>query len=123
VAKGVCRQQIIYAKHHLEVTLRAMFLKMTEWYVGVVTNFTVSFGEYGKNIERYIAAELYQKILSTYPDSDPEKIWNSLFIMTEIFSELALKVAEALNFEYDKQEEVNVIQYLKEIYRKRYNPQ
>jgi aminoglycoside 6-adenylyltransferase len=116
VAKGIRRRQIMYAKHHMETTVRPMFLKMLEWYVGVQTIFSVSPGEHGKNIERYISSDLYEKILATYPDALPENIWKSLFIMTEIFSKLAALVAKAFNFYYNKNEEVNVIRYLKAVH-------
>ena len=96
-----------------------MFLKIIEWYIGAETNFKVSFGKSGKNIKEYISPELYDKILSTYPDADKNNIWNSLFLMTEIFSDLAKKIATGLNFNYNSHEEQKVTRYLKGVYNDR----
>ena len=116
VAKGLWRDEITYSKDMLEKPVRAMFLKIIEWNIGIETNFTVSFGKCGKNIKEYVSPELYDKILSTYPDANKNNIWNSLFLMTEIFSDLAKKIATGLNFNCNSHEEQNVMRYLKSVY-------
>ena len=116
VAKGLWRQEIIYAKDMLEIPVRKMFLKIIEWYIGMETGFSVSFGKSGKNMQAYLTAELYDKILLTYPDANPENIWKSLFIMTGIFSELANKISGNLCFEYNSTEDENIQEYLKWVY-------
>jgi aminoglycoside 6-adenylyltransferase len=93
-----------------------MFLKMIEWHTGVLTNFTSSSGQSGRNIKHYLPESLYNKILSTYPDSEPGNIWKSVFAMTEIFGDLAEKVAESMNFYYNNEEELNVKEYLGSVY-------
>jgi len=118
VAKGLWRKEITYAKEMLEIPVRTMFLKMIEWHIGVEHDFAVSFGKAGRNMKKYINAELYETVLATYPDSDPRNIWNALFLMTGLFSQLARKTAEALKFEYNKQEEENVVEYLKRVHGK-----
>jgi len=118
VAKGLWRKEITYAKEMLEIPVRTMFLKMIEWHIGVEHDFTISFGKAGRNMKKYISAELYENVLATYPDSDPRNIWNALFLMTGLFSQLARKTAEALKFEYNKQEEENVVEYLKRVHGK-----
>jgi aminoglycoside 6-adenylyltransferase len=119
VAKGLIRNQIIYSKEMFETHVRKMFLKIIEWYVGIETNFSVSFGMYGKFMKEHIHSTLYDKILSTYSDHKAKNIWNSLFIMTELFSELANKIATSLHFKYNMEEELNVKKYLREIYEQR----
>ena len=116
VAKGLWRKEITYAKGMMEVPVRTMFLKMVEWYVGIKTEFRVSFGKAGRNMKKYISEELYDKILSTYPDSRIENIWKSLFIMTSLFDELADDIARFLKFHYNKEEASNVTEYLKQVY-------
>jgi aminoglycoside 6-adenylyltransferase len=115
VAKGLCRNEIIYAKEMLEIPVRNMFLKMTEWLIGVENNFSVSFGKSGKYMKNYLSPELYEKILLTYPDHRSENIWHSLFLMTELFSEFANIVSQSLHFSYNKIEENNVREYLRQL--------
>jgi aminoglycoside 6-adenylyltransferase len=116
VAKGLWRQEITYAKDMLEITVREMFLKVIEWYIGIETDFSVSFGKSGKNMQAYLSPELYDKILLTYPDANPENIWKSLFIMSDIFRELANKISRNLRFEYNSTEDYDITEYLKWIY-------
>ncbi|MEP7110915.1 MAG: aminoglycoside 6-adenylyltransferase [Ferruginibacter sp.] len=112
VAKGLWRQEIFYAKEMLENPVRKMFLKVIEWHIGVETNFSVSSGKNGKNMQANLSPELYNKILSTYPNADPEHIWNSLFIMCDLFRDLAIKISTNLCFEYNLEEDHNVKEYL-----------
>jgi len=116
VAKGLWRQEITYAKDMLEVPVREMFLKMIEWYIGTETGFSVSFGKSGKNMKSYLSPSLYNKILSTYPDADARNIWKSLFIMTDIFRDLANKISGNLGFTYNSKEDYNVTEYLQWVY-------
>jgi aminoglycoside 6-adenylyltransferase len=116
VGKGLWRKEVTYAKEMLEIPVRTMFLKIIEWYIGIKTEFTVSFGKGGRNMKPYISPDLYYKILSTYPDANISNIWNSLFIMMEIFGSLSRTIEQAMNFTYNKDEEENVIDYLKRIY-------
>lgn len=113
VAKGLWRRDITYAKGMMEIHVRNMFLKIIEWNIGIETDFSVSFGQYGRNIKQYIPIDLYNKILLTYPDSNIVNIWKSLFLMTNLFADLANKIANKLSFNYNKEEEKNVIDYLR----------
>jgi aminoglycoside 6-adenylyltransferase len=112
VAKGLCRKEITYAKQMMDVHVRPMFLKVIEWELGALTGFAVSFGIAGRHMKSHISPELYNRILSTYPDSNIENIWKGLFDMGALFDELAKKLAGAMNFRYNQDEADNVRSYL-----------
>jgi aminoglycoside 6-adenylyltransferase len=112
VAKGLCRDEITYAKEMLEIPVRSMFLRMIEWHVGAENNYSVCFGKSARFMKNYISPELYEKILYTYPDWRCENIWTSLFLMTGLFSEIAKKVQHSLQFSYKGEEENNARKYL-----------
>jgi aminoglycoside 6-adenylyltransferase len=116
VAKGLWRQEITYAKEMFENPVRKMFLKIIEWHIGISTGFSVSFGKGGKNMQANLSPGLYEKILSTYPDARMGHIWKSLFIMCNLFSDLAKGISTNLNFEYNAEEEYNVTEYLRWVY-------
>ncbi|HVM89749.1 MAG TPA: aminoglycoside 6-adenylyltransferase [Puia sp.] len=116
VAKGLLRNQVTYAKEILEIPVRNMFMKMIEWYIGLQTHFSVSFGKAGKNMQIHLHRTLYKKILSTYPDAEKENIWQAVFEMAVLFSEFAHETANAMNFKYHEEEEKNVMEYLKKVY-------
>jgi aminoglycoside 6-adenylyltransferase len=112
VAKGLYRDEIIYAKHMMEIPVRNMFFKILEWYVGTETGFTASPGIGGRHMKRYLSPELYDQVLATYPDSNKANIWMSLFLMTALFDDLARKIAASLKFQYNIEESKNVTEYL-----------
>lgn len=122
-AKALWRNEIIHAKDILDNPVRKMFMLMIEWFIGTETNFSVSSGKSGRNVKKFVSPELYERILDTYPDSDINNIWRSLFNMTKIFSELAVRTANALSIKYDFLEDEKVTRYLKRIHEmKKENP-
>ncbi|MFD3002810.1 aminoglycoside 6-adenylyltransferase [Pontibacter toksunensis] len=116
VAKGLLRNEITYAKELLETTVRPVFMQIIEWFIGTETNFSISFGKGGKFMKQYLSSKKYDKILATYSDQHLENNWKSLFLMTELFGELAATIADRLNFQYNLDEQQNVMAYLKASY-------
>ena len=116
IAKGLWRKEITYAKYMMEKPVRDMFMQMLEWYIGVKTDFSVSVGKNGKYIEKYIEPDIWKRILSTYPDAEIKNIWKSLFLMTDIFSEIGQHIAGKISCKYNKTEAENVSAYLYKIY-------
>lgn len=118
VGKGLWRNDITYAKDMLEGPVRSMFMKIIEWNIGIQTNFNTSVGQSGRNMKKYISNKLYDKILSTYPDSNIKNIWSSLFLMTDLFDEYAKEIAKKMEFTYNESEASNVREHLKWILMK-----
>lgn len=116
VAKGLLRNEIIYAKEMLETVVRPMFMRVLEWKAGIENDFGVSFGTAGKFLKLYLPYNFYKKILLTYSNFETEENWMALFIMTEIFQETSTFVAEQLGFGINIQEQQNTFAYLKELY-------
>jgi aminoglycoside 6-adenylyltransferase len=113
ISKGLKRKEITYVKAMMEGPVRRMFMRMIEWYIGTETGFSVSFGQSGKMMKRYLDKQAYKKILTTYPDYKIKNIRDSLFIMMEIFNKYATHVAEKLKFKYDHDEHKNVFEFLR----------
>ncbi|SFG24088.1 aminoglycoside 6-adenylyltransferase [Sporolactobacillus nakayamae] len=116
VAKGLWRGEIPYAKTMLEHYVRDMMLKMLSWHAGTRTDFTVSAGKCGKYLPRYVEKSVWQNYLLTYPDAEPEHIWQSLFQMGELFRTLAKQVAEHFGYTYAEAEDQRVSNYLKHVH-------
>jgi aminoglycoside 6-adenylyltransferase len=116
VAKGLLRNEIIYAKESLETVVRPMLMKVLKWKVGIENNFGVSFGKSGKFLKSYLSDNLYKKLLLTYSNFETEENWKALFLMTEIFQETSESIAEEFGFIVNKKEQQNTIAYLKELH-------
>lgn len=117
VAKGLWRGEIPYAKAMLEEPVRDMLLKMLGWYAGVRTDFTVSIGKCGKYLNRYVEAPVWSDYLLTYPDTNSEHIWQSLFKMGELFRTIAKQVADHFGYTYPEDDDRRVFTYLKHVYQ------
>ncbi len=105
VAKGLKREEIPYAKSMFELTLRPQLNKMVEWYIGTISDFSVSTGKLGKYFRKYLPDSIYYKYLKTYTTSDPARIWTSAISTCKLFSDLARIVATDLGLDYNSDEE------------------
>ena len=114
VSKGLARKEITYAKAMMDGPVRRMFMKMLEWYIGIKTNFLVSFGKDGRFIKDHVSGELYRQILKTYSDAEIGNMWNSLLLMTDLFKKFSGKVKTEFDFQNESEGD-EVIAYLKKI--------
>lgn len=116
VAKGLKRNEIIYAKDMMETVVRPMFIQLIKWKVAHENDFNINTGKSAKFIEQFLPIEFYQKLLRTYADSDLENNWEALFIMTEIFKEEQLSLVKNLDFEVNLEGMNQSLKYLKDLY-------
>ncbi|MFB7813495.1 aminoglycoside 6-adenylyltransferase [Paenibacillus chitinolyticus] len=114
VAKGLWRQEILYAIDHVNL-VRAMLLKMLEWKVGMDTGFSLSIGKNGKFLKRYLDEESWNKLLSTYENGDYEQVWNALYVTGELFEPVALQVAVEFGYTYPAEEAEKIKPYLRRV--------
>ncbi|MGX4586058.1 aminoglycoside 6-adenylyltransferase [Paenibacillus chitinolyticus] len=114
VAKGLWRQEILYAIDHVNL-VRAMLLKMLEWKVGMDTGFSLSIGKNGKFLKRYLDEEFWKKLLSTYEIGDYEQVWNALYVTGELFEPVALQVAAEFGYTYPAEEAEKIKSYLRQV--------
>jgi aminoglycoside 6-adenylyltransferase len=116
VAKGLWREEILYAKYHLDI-VRDQLMKVIDWYVGLRTRFTQNPGKCGKYLKQYLEPKLWRMLQDTYSDAGYENTWQALFTMCDLFRRLALQVAEHFSFDYPHEDDERVSAYLKHINR------
>ncbi len=114
VAKGLWRNEIIYAQHHLEI-LRRQTLQMLVWQVGAKTNFQVALGKLGKHLPKHLSPKQLALLLETYSSAEPTQTWRALLAATEIFRTAALEVASHFRLEYPVEDDAKVSAYLRHI--------
>ncbi|MDN7243908.1 aminoglycoside 6-adenylyltransferase [Planococcus shenhongbingii] len=114
IAKALWREELTLAKSIMEGPVRNMLLTMLNWHVGIQTNFTVSTGKGGKNIEQYVESDVWNKLVLTYPDGNYKNIWEALFNMCNLFDELSINIGQELNIDLPDYRK-NVLNYLKHI--------
>jgi aminoglycoside 6-adenylyltransferase len=100
VAKGLWREEIIYAKYMLDEIVRDQLMKMLVWFIGIKTQFSANPGKFGKHYQRYLEPELWDLLLQTYADADYDHTWDALEAMGQLFRITTRAVAEHFGFEY-----------------------
>ncbi|WMJ22807.1 aminoglycoside 6-adenylyltransferase [Paludicola sp. MB14-C6] len=115
VAKGLWRNEILYATEHLNGICRSMLLHILSWKAGLKTNFKVSVGKCGKYLEQYIKKEEWDAFIHSFGNGDVEQTWDALFTVCNLFSKNARMIAFHFNFNYDVKEEEKVITYLNQL--------
>ena len=115
VAKGLWREEIIYAKYMFDQVIRGQLMKMLTWYVGMQTQFLRSPGKFGQYFQQYLAPELWTMLQQTYADASYENTWEALFTMCDLFRLLANQVAAHFCFEYPQGDDERVSAHLKHV--------
>lgn len=116
VAKGLWRQEIIYARHMLDQFMRTQLMKMLVWHAGVDTGFSRSPGKFGKYFRQTLPPRLWELLLKTYAGAGYEKSWQALFAMGDLFRAAALDVAAPFNFPYPRDDDRRVTAHLHHVH-------
>jgi aminoglycoside 6-adenylyltransferase len=115
VAKGLWREEILYAKYMLDQVVREQLMKMLAWHIGAKTQFLRNPGKYGKYFQRYLEPELWQMLLKTYSDAGYRNTWDALSTMCNLFGIAALPVAEHFGFAYPHGDDERVRAHLNHV--------
>jgi aminoglycoside 6-adenylyltransferase len=116
IAKGLWRQEILYAKGILDEFVRGQeLMKMLTWHIGVNTDFKVNPGKLGKYFQKYLEPELWGMLLKTYADARYENTWEALFATCDLFRRVAIPLAEHFGFEYPLADDRRVTAYLQHV--------
>ncbi|MFB9330359.1 aminoglycoside 6-adenylyltransferase [Paenibacillus aurantiacus] len=117
VAKGLWRDELIYAKTMMEGPVREMLVRMLRWLVGARTNYAADTGKFGKYLERYLSPDEWASYRRTYPDADPERMWDALLLMGELFRQAGREVAAACACSYPEKDDRLVAAHLAHVRR------
>lgn len=115
VAKGLWREEIVYAKTMFDQAMREQLLKMLTWYVGMQTQFSRNPGKFGKYLEQYLEPELWDMLQKTYADAGYDNTWDALLTMCALFRRIATQVAEHFGFDYPHDDDGKVSAHLEHV--------
>lgn len=114
VSKGLCREEIYYAKFAYDVLMMAMFIKMLNWKIGIDHNFAVTCGSHSKYLKRFLSPEEMERFHGIFPNGTYTDIWTKLFAIYDYFAETAKYVGEVLGYTFDAKETEEVRTFLLE---------
>jgi aminoglycoside 6-adenylyltransferase len=115
IAKGLWRRELSYVKFMYDQPVRDMLILMLKWHIGLRTNFAADSGKLGKYFERYLEPKHWEAFVKSFPDAEYENIWQALFIMCDLFREIALEVANYYKYDYPAMDDKRVSNYLQHI--------
>lgn len=113
VGKGLWREELSYAKGMLEGPVRDMLVVMLEWHIGMKTEFTVNAGKFGKHFEQYVEKDVWEQFKRTFSNAEYENIWDSFFVMGDLFRKVANEIANTYEYQYPQDDDDKVSSYLK----------
>lgn len=115
VAKGLWREELSYVKGMLDSPVRDMLIVMLEWHIGMKTDFIVNAGKFGKHFEKYIEKDMWVQFKRTFSNAEYDNIWESFFVMGNLFREVANEMANAYGYPYPQGDDDRVTSYLKHV--------
>ncbi len=115
VAKGLWREEIIYAKQMLNQIVREQLIKMLTWHIGLKTQFSQNSGKLGKYFQHHLEPELWHTLQATYSDASYDNTWNALFTMSNLFRQIALPIAAHFGFDYPNGDDQRVTAHLEHV--------
>ncbi|QAS51454.1 aminoglycoside 6-adenylyltransferase [Halobacillus litoralis] len=115
VAKSLWRDEVPYAKFMFDCVIRRDLDQMVSWWIGIQTDFQVSTGKAGNYFKYFLSDDYWNRYESTYSDSRPDHIWQSMFAAGELFRTLASEVADHFLFIYRKKDDENMTHYLQQV--------
>lgn len=115
VAKGLWREEIPYVMDMINYVVRPQLIRLMEWKVGFDTGFTVSVGKNGKYMYKWLESHMWNTFLKTYPSGEVQCIWESVFIMCDLFDDIAKEIAGKMSIKYDEIQAKNSLKFLKDV--------
>lgn len=116
VPKYLWRGELPFAKYMFDTVLRySYFQRLVEWYIGQRHDWQVSTGLNGRWFKRYLDAETWSEVESTYAGSGIEENWEAFYRMANLFRKLAREVGVQFGYEYDNNTDEEVTKYCSNI--------
>ncbi len=115
VAKGLWREEMVYAKYMLDRVVRDQLTKMITWYIGVKTQCLKNPGKCGKHFDKYLDPELWDMLRGTYSDARYDSTWEALFTTCNLFRIAAIRVAAHFGFDYPRNDDERASAHLQHV--------
>ena len=116
VAKGLLRQEQLYAVWHMEAVIHEELLRMLGWLVGVRDGFPVCLGKHNKYLQARLEPSEWRLLMRTCRLSAPRSCWQALFAAQKLFRRASLEVSTHFGYPYPSYERA-MSQYIQKLFR------
>lgn len=100
VAKGLWRQEILYAKSLLDDVCREQLMHMLTWHIGANSRYARNPGKLGRYFEQYLEPALWQTLQATFADAGYDHTWDAFLVMCDLFERIAVPLAAQYHLIY-----------------------
>lgn len=115
VAKGLWREEILYAKEMMDRFMREQLMNMLVWHIGIKTRFSANPGKFGKYFRHNLDPERWTMLEQTYSDASYANTWDALFVMCDLFRITTVEVAAHFGFDYPHGDDERVSAHLRHV--------
>lgn len=115
VAKGLWRDETVYAKTMLEQFVRPQAMRMLDWYIA--TERRLDPGLFGRRYRELLSGMLWDGWVLSYSALDTHRSWDALFALHSVFRTAATVVGQRLGYAYPVSEGEDVRGYLERVRR------
>lgn len=114
-AKGLWRNELLYANEMLFHYVLGQLKKMLSWYAGTLTGFQVSMGKAEKRLAEFLPQKDWDRLTRVFCADSTEHAWEALFSAYGLFVEYAKRVGGVLGYAYNAAEGENSLLYAKRV--------
>lgn len=115
VAKGVARDELLFALDHLNEVLRQELLRMMAWHIGHHHGYKQSLGKNYKFIQHYLTKDEWNRFMQTFDLATKEKIQSAFKLTLSLFQSYSKKVSEEMAFTYPDDDQV-MLKFIQKYY-------
>jgi aminoglycoside 6-adenylyltransferase len=116
VAKNLCRDELLPAKHALStMIMQAHLRRLLDWRAAIEAEWNEPSGIFGRGLKSKTAKQLWARLEALFVGSTHAENWRALLDAFDLHRELASDVAQALGFTYPQERDAAVRTYLERL--------
>ena len=98
IAKGLFRNELLFASYHMEQIARVELFNMLSWKIGIDYGYSFSIGKHNKFIYKYLSESEWNLLMKTYRMDSIDNCWEALEAAQILFRQASRYISD--NFHY-----------------------
>lgn len=115
IAKGLWRGELAYVKSMFDSVVREPLVLLLSWYAAWQHDWALDTGKFGKWLQRFLPAEVWQAYLQTYAGAGEAENWEALLAALALVRRVGQELAAALGYAYPLEDDQRMIVYLRTV--------